>query len=259
MKSSSFIQSNNFEKSSKSVKKKKKNRGIITLGEPIKTRHKWILADYKFSKNEVKAYIIPSLSDLDALVLYQKTGDEKYIAHIFFRNLGYFLNAIANALSYYGEDFRYTDARDYVAEAYLCVLEAAKRFDLSLSNKLLSYLAGAIFLYLRKAIRDNECRFWRETFFVFESGETEEDSSVARQKSEESAEVVFCDAKWLLEEVFERFKDELAKVNIHSIDEMHKLYEKSKDLSQAHKKELARIRRRIRRYLQAKRRYFFEE
>lgn len=257
MKSSSFIQSNNFEKSSKSLKKKSK--GIKTLGEPIKTRHKWILAEYKFSKKEVKAYIIPSLSDLDALVLYQKTGDEKYIAHIFFRNLGYFLNAIANALSYYGERFRYTDARDYVAEAYLCVLEAAKRFDLSQSKKLLSYLSGAIFLYLRKAIRDNECRFWREASFVLESDETEEDSAAVKQKSEESAEVVFCDAKWLMEEVFERFKDELAKVNIHSIDEMHKLYDRSKDLSQAHKKELARIRRRIRRYLQAKRRYFFEE
>lgn len=239
--------------------KKKKNRGIITLGEPIKTRHKWILADYKFSKNEVKAHIIPGLSDLDALVLYQKTGDEKYIAHIFFRNLGYFINAIANALSYYGEAFRYTDARDYVAEAYLCVWEAAKRFDLSQSKKVLSYLAGAIFMYLRKAIYNNECRFWRETYFVIESGETEEDGSAAKQKSEETAAVMFCDAKWLMEEVFERFRDELAKVNIRSIDEIHKLYEKGKDLSQAHKKELARIRRRIRRYLQAKRRYFFEE
>lgn len=238
---------------------KKKSRGIKTLGEPIKTRHKWILSDYKFSKNEVKAYIIPGLSDLDALDLYQKTGDEKYIAHIFFRNLGYFLNAIANSLSYYGEEFRYTDARDYVTEAYLCVLDAAKRFDRTQSDKVLSYLSGAIFLYLRNAIRVNECRFWRETSFVIERDETEEDNSAAKQKSEESVEVLFYDAKWQIEEVFERFKDELAKVDIYSIDEMHKLYEKGEHISQAHKKELARIRRRIRRFLQGKRRYIFEE
>jgi len=239
--------------------KKKKSKGIITLGEPIKTKHKWYLGEYKFNKNEIKEYIIPNLSDLDALVLYQKTGDEKYIAHIFFKNLGYFLNAIANSLSYYGEEFRYTDARDYVAEAYVCVLEAAKRFDLSQSDKLLSYFSGSIFLYLRKAIRDHECRFWREAQVAVERDETDEDSTALKREGEAAYEDTDYDAKWLMEKVFERFKDELEKIGITSIDEMHKLYDKSKNLSAEHRKELIRIRRRIRRYLQAKHRYFFED
>jgi len=239
--------------------KKRKSRGIKSLSEPQKTRHRWYLREYKFPKDEINEYIIPNLSEKDAIILFKSTNDEKYIAHIFFKNLGYFINAIANSLWYFGEEFRYTDARDYVYEAYACILEAAKKFDLSKSDKVLSYLSGAIFLQLRKSIRDSECRYWKEAGLVMEEDETLEDASAVK----DHGEVVYYenahDVETILNELFNTFRPELESLGINSADELFRVYGTWSELGEKQKSALARLRRKMKRYLQLRYGEFFIE
>ena len=221
------------------------------------TRHIWSLKHLK--RSEQKQYIIDNLSTDEAVRLYKETRDEKYVAHIFFSNFGYFARALTRTLLRFGEVFRYTEASDYLSEAYIAVKEALDRFDYAKSNKVLSYLSGAIFFHIRKLIRQHEVANWKNldgleeeaddfrTEFQVVSHIAYKDYSKAQYNQDE------LHYKLLLEDIYERFKDELSEVGIKSFEDMHLLYGELKSLDGRQRSKLFRLRSKIKDY--ARRRF----
>jgi len=226
-----------------------KKRRVPILELKDNTRHVWSLKHIK--RSEQKDYVIEGLDLLDAVKLYKETRDDKYVAHIFFANFGYFVNTITRTLSRFGEVFRYSEAADYVGEAYIAVKEALDRFDFSKSEKVLSYLSGAIFYHIRKLIQRQEVKNWKNLDGLVEEVQNEHNDYevLANMAYKEQAKALYnpdaLNNSMILQEIYEAFKEDLAKVGINSVDDIFKLYGSLKGLTPSERSFLLRLRRNI--------------